>query len=150
MKSEDIHNSEIIASHLESLLEDGAAINFCVLLFQIAQLFDDVYDDKLEKRECLDLIFKTMVELPNNLFYSTYKDKLQPLIESMFLQWISANAIEKTKQDLERSFVLRANLYQIYHFCAMLLKGKDFAIASALAFQSIYGEKFNDYKKEII
>jgi hypothetical protein len=149
-KEKDIQNSKIIEQNLIPLLEDGAAVNFCVTLFQIAQYFDDIYDEgKLEKNECLDLIFKSLFELPANLFYSAHQDKLQPLIVSMFLQWVSANEIEEQKGELEKSYMLRSNLYQIYHFCGLLLKGKDYAINNALTFQGLYGEKFNDYKEEI-
>lgn len=151
MKEKDLQNSDIIAGNLSALLGDDSAVEFGVLLFQISQLFDDIYDDGiLGRKECLDLIFKTMVELPQNNFYNSFKYKLQPLVESMFLQWMSANAIEEFEgeRQLEKSYMLRAFLFQIYQFCGMLLKGKDFAISEALVFQNCYGEKFEEYRKE--
>lgn len=150
MKSEDIQKSQIIYDNLIALLGDEPATRFGVLLFEISQLFDDIYDDGgLEKKETVELIFKTMVELPQNHFYNTFKAQLQPLVTSMFLQWISANQYEIEKRGLEKAYMLRAFLFQIYQFCGMLLKGKDFAMNEALVFQDCYGEEFNEYKREI-
>jgi len=153
MKEQDIRNANIIRENLSVLLEDNSAVDFCVTLFEISQLFDDIYDEGLlARKEVIDLIFKTIIHLPNNQFYSTFKNKLQPLIESYFLQWMSANSIEEFdgEKQLEKSYMLRAFIFQIYHFCGMLLKGKDFAISEAVVFQNCYGEKFEEYKKEFV
>lgn len=149
MKEKDLNNSAIIYDQLLILLEDKGAVDMCVLLFKISQLFDDIYDEgKLEKSEALELMYMVMVDLPQNRFYSTFQGKLQPLIESFILQWMSANNLEDKKEQLEKSYMLRAFLFQIFHFSAMVLKGKDFAIENSDIFQKMYGETFNEYVKE--
>jgi hypothetical protein len=148
MKEQDLQNSQIIRENLNELLGDMSAVEFCVLLFQISQLFDDIYDDGVSKDECLELIMKTMVYLPSNNFYRTFQSQLQPLITSMFLQWMSANKIETQgiEGELEKSYMLRAFIYQIFHFCAILLN-RDI---DGELFQKMYGEKFEEYKREFV
>lgn len=153
MKEKDLDNSKIIYENLEFLLGDKNAVEFCINLWQISQLFDDIYDEGgISKEECIDLIFRTMTILPQNKFYNAYRLELQPLINSMFIQWISANKIEENKDEtmLEKSYMLRAFIFQIFHYCAMLLKGSEFALSESIDFQKCYGETFEDYKKEFV
>jgi len=149
MKEKDLKNSAIIYDELLILLEDKSAAEMCTLFFKISQLFDDIYDEgKLEKTEVVELMYMTMVDLPQNGFYNTFQYRLQPLVESFILQWMSANNLEDKKEQLEKSYMLRAFLFQIFHFSAMVLKGRDFAIKNSDFFQKLYGETFNEYVKE--
>ena len=149
MKEIDIKNSNIIRGHLTELLDDVYAVDMCVTLFEISQLFDDVYDEgSLNKAHTLQLIQKSLIELPSNLFYRKFFNELQPMIQSYILQWMSANKMEEQNLACEKSYMLRAFLFQIYQFCAMLLHGYDYAIDNSLVFQELYGEKFTEYLAE--
>jgi hypothetical protein len=151
MKGVDLKNANHIKENLDILINDVYAVDFCVLLFEISQLFDDVYDEgNISKEEAFELMWKTMVKLPSNPFYKSYMGKLTPMIESYILQWMSANTLEDKKEMLERSYMLRAFLFQIFQFCAMLVHGESYAIEKAYLFQKLYGEKFEDYIKEFV
>jgi hypothetical protein len=55
----------ILRSILDILINDVYAVDFCVLLIEISQLFDDVYDEgNISKEEAFELMWKTMVDLP--------------------------------------------------------------------------------------
>ena len=149
MKEKDLKSAENIRNNLNGLLDNKSAVDFCVLLFEISQLFDDIYDEgKLEKTETVELMLKTLIYLPENQFYRYNQMQLQPMINSYILQWMSANGLEDKKIMLEKSYMLRAFLFQIYHFCAKLLYGDLYAIDNAILFQELYGETYLEYNKE--
>lgn len=136
-----------LKENLSNFLQDDNATAFCMTLFDISQGFDDIYDEgQLSKKDTLKLISKTLIELPNNPFFCAYKHKLQPLLESYFLQWKSANAIESSRGDLHKAYMLRAFIYQIFHYCAYIL-GRD--VPEEL-FQDLYGETFKEYSMEFL
>lgn len=144
--------NDYLKLNLTNLLVNENAVTFCMDLFQVSQLFDDSYDNTLTKEQTYELLELTMVKIPQNPFYQAFFNKLQPLFESNILQWQSANMIEEgdNKESLEKSYMLRANIYQIFHYCAKLLFGSEYAQQNSFNFQVLYGEKLEEYKKEFI
>jgi hypothetical protein len=126
---------------------DVPGAKFCADLWLQLQLLDDVYDrDELTKEESLKLVKLTLIDIPNNPFYRSYAIRLNPLMESLYLQWTSANRLEEEKRDLDKAYMLRAFIIQVFHYCSAILHGIDYA--ESMDFQQFYKEKFNDYKRE--
>jgi hypothetical protein len=72
---------------------------------------------------------KMMLEIPANEFYRANFAFLQPVIVMIWAQWTAANGMETDpiKGDREKAFMLRASLYQLFHACAVLCGGLDWA-----------------------
>lgn len=137
-----------LIQNLKNLLQNDDAVEFCSSLFTIAQGFDDIKDNETEKVDVYGLMWCVLFKFGENPFYLKHKAFLQPLMASMLLQWQSANVIEQTLGDLHKSYMLRAFFYQICHFCALLLHGSKYAQEQSLNFQMLYGESFENYRKE--
>lgn len=136
-----------LRGQLDHLISDRNAVSFLCDLWLCSQLFDDIYDEGgIDKENTLILMNMAFVTIPQNPFYLSFRDKLQPLMHSMILQWESANEIEKNKGNIHQSYVLRAFFIQVCHYCAALLHGFEYAQEHAETFQKLHGEKFEDYK----
>lgn len=140
---------------LSECLSDVDAVCFCLSLWEVIHIWDDLYDqDKKVPKDTLNGVFTyLLVELPNNPFYVANQLRLRPMIESMILQWHSANAIEdgsvKVGNGHRKAYMLRAFYYQIVHYCGLLLHGWEYAQRNIGPFQSIYGEEWESYLESV-
>lgn len=136
-----------IVSELMPIFHDHLAVKFCADFWLQLQLLDDVYDgDEISDEEALKLVKLSLIEIPSNPFYVNYGQQLQPLISSLYLQWNAANKLEEQKRDLEKAYMLRAFVIQLFHYCSAIMHGIDYA--DSVDFQGFYGETFTEYVKE--
>lgn len=150
MTTKDTEYQTKLFEQLMVLFEDVNASRYCSDLWLQLQLMDDVYDEgkTTSKEEALQLINLSLVEIPNNPFYKAYYSQLNAFNHSIFLQWASANKMETEKRDLDKAYMLRAFVVQVFHYVGALLKGTQFAFDNSDIFQALYGETFNDYVEE--
>src|SRR4051794_26938749 len=87
---------------------DVHAVHFCLDMLRVAHLWDDLIDgDRQPSVEEVDAGFSALLfRLPRNPFYRVHIDGLLPLMQSTFLQWHTANVLEREQQpgDLPKAY----------------------------------------------
>lgn len=126
-----------------------SAMRFCADMVEVAHVWDDLVDgDKPVSSVKADVAFrKMMLEIPANEFYRAHFAFLQPVIVMVWAQWSAANAMETHpfKGDREKAFMLRASLYQLFHACAVLCGGLDWAGEIGPEIYRLYGESLETF-----
>lgn len=126
-----------------------AAMKFCADMTEVAHVWDDLVDaDKPVSSVKADVAFrKMMLEIPSNEFYRANFTFLHPVIVMIWAQWSAANGMETHpfKGDREKAFMLRASLYQLFHACAVLCGGLDWAAQIGPEVYRLYGESLETF-----
>ena len=127
------------------------AVDACILLFGIAQVWDDLIDgDEVCQRDIHSAFIAALVELPTNPVVQMMPE-LPYHIYNVFLRWRDATTLERsfpTDSDLHKCYMLRAGLYDIFVLIAAKLYGDDYAAHIGPKVRRLYGEDFNEYAKE--
>ena len=127
------------------------AVELCVMLFGIAQVWDDVVDgDTVAPRDANNAFVASLVGIPTNRV-AQMMPELPYHIYNVFLRWRDATAIENNapnKADLHKCYMLRAGLYDIFVLIAAKLYGDDYAAEVGPSIRRLYGEEFTEYAKE--
>lgn len=128
---------------------NAAAMRFCADMVTVAHVWDDLVDaDKPVPSDIADMAFrKMMLEMPANEFYRANFTFLHPVIVMIWAQWTAANAMEadQIKGDREKAFMLRASLYQLFHACAAICGGLDWAAQIGPEVYRLYGESLETF-----
>jgi len=152
MKNEDISKSLYI--NLFPLLKGNSdATVFCVDLMNIYQVWDDLIDrDKEYTDTDVNQAFQTLFfSLPKNEFYIKHQNELRPLIMNSILKWFDANEMEKGGKvdDLNMSYMLRAEIYSIFCYVAFLVGGLNYAKEVGVSIRRLYAETLPDFLEEM-
>lgn len=144
----------VIREKLNSwLLQDQQAIEYCLYMLKTAHLWDDLIDRDTDYRDedINEMFTYLLVELPSNSFYQRNVSTLIPIMMNIILKWHTANVFEKEKKerDLDKAYVLRAELYQLFVMCATLLGGKSWGLKVSPDIWRCYVEDLEEFKKEI-
>lgn len=140
---------------LEHNLLDGlklprTAVDWLLDLWRTIQVFDDVADGDPVDRQALDeVIWATLVDMPGNAFFQTHATNLLPLMATAILKWKASDTAEREGRADEKSFGWRAAYYDIILLTVSLCHGPKAALAQADTVLGLYGEKFEDYRKEM-
>lgn len=135
---------------LENLKFPEEAVSWLVMLFETAQAFDDFVDgDKVERSRLDALIWNTLIAMPQNTFYLKYSHVLWPMIATAIFKWQAANTVEQSGEANAMSFAWRAGFYDIVLFVYSLCFGRAEAAKNADRIMALYGEKFENYLKEM-
>lgn len=126
-----------------------AAMRLCADMTEIAHTWDDLVDaDKPVSAAIADRVFRKMVlEVPANEFYRANFGFLHPVMVMVWAQWDAANVLEEQPftGDREKAFMLRASLYQLFHACAVLCGGLDWAKLMGPEIYRFYGESLESF-----
>jgi hypothetical protein len=125
------------------------AVDWLLDVWTVVQVFDDVADGHNVARKTLhDAVWNSLVKMPANPFYAANTSALLPVMANAFLKWVAADDAERAGKADEKSFVWRASYYDVVLLVVLLTQGKDAAIAKAATVMALYGEAFEDYRKE--
>ena len=126
-----------------------AAAAWLMDLWHVIQTFDDLVDGDPVDRDALDaVIYASLIDLPANPFYLAHAGQLSPLLASAILRWKASDTAERNGAADERSFVWRAAYYDIILMVVMICHGPKAAMRVADKVMALYGETFEDYRKE--
>lgn len=118
-------------------------------LWHMAQLFDDVADGDAVDRSALDLaVWKGLVTMPANPFFTAHLAALQPAVAVAILKWKASDDAERAGQADEKSFVWRAGYYDIVLLVVLLVHGYQKAMEKSSLVMALYGEDFAQYREE--
>lgn len=137
-----------LADHLIKYLPPHAA-QWCVMLYEALQVFDDVHDgDPVTKDDLHSVIWFTLVAMPQNPFYAQHSKELSGVVAALIMKWHAANACEDAREADAKSFVWRAGYFDVVLLCATLAHGPVFAKQNAESILRLYGEDLDTYLGE--
>jgi len=126
-----------------------SAMRFCADMVDVSHVWDDLVDcDKPVSAAKADATFrKMMLEIPANAFYRANFEFLHPVMVTVWAQWDAANKMEAhpIKNDFVKAYMLRASLYQLFHACAVLCGGLDWAAEVGPEVYRLYGEEVETF-----
>lgn len=122
-----------------------SAGRFCADVLEVAHVWDDLVDRDVPEvsTAVIDHAFrKLMLEIPANEFYRANFGFLHPVMILIWAQWDASNQMEEkpSGDDLAKTYMLRASLYQLFHACAVLCGGLDWASQIGPEIYRLYGE----------
>jgi hypothetical protein len=148
-----------VSTHLESLRANlegyfqlpPSAVEWLLMLFNSIQVFDDVADGDIVCRGELDkCIWDTLVAMPMNQFFCVNASTLLPVVAVNYLKWQASDRAERSGDADAKSFVWRAGFYDICMIVVQLCHGIEKAIQLSSDVMRLYGENFEDYRKEFV
>lgn len=120
------------------------AVALCMDLLLVAHAWDDLIDEDkgLSEQEIDEAFLCALVSIPANPFFAQNSQYLLPVFHSVWLQWKVANVFEREKQqhDMEKAYMLRASIYQVFQMVALLCGGRDWAVEVGPEVWRLYGE----------
>lgn len=82
-------------------------------------------------------------------FFAAHAHVLRPAFLSLYLKWTAANVLDHgTREDVEKSYMLRAEFYGFLHIMAWIVGGDAHARAVGPEIYRSYGETVDDLLKE--
>ena len=135
------------------LIGNSNAIVFCLDMIKAIHLWDDLIDkdNELKDEEINDVFTFLMVDMPMNPFYAVNQRDIAPMMQNIILKWHTANVFEKEKEvnDVDKAYMLRAELYQLFVLCATLIGGREWGREMSIHIWRLYGESVKELKKEV-
>jgi hypothetical protein len=135
------------------LIGNSNAIVFCLDMIKAIHLWDDLIDkdNELKDEEINDVFTFLMVDMPMNPFYAVNQRDIAPMMQNIILKWHTANVFEKEKEvnDVDKAYMLRAELYQLFVLCATLIGGRQWGREMSVSIWRLYGESVKELKKEV-
>ena len=114
------------------LKDDAEAVAFVDALFDVAHFWDDLIDMdvSLTPVEINSAMWKAMVTIPENGFFTRHRHSLMPLVKLAIVNWHTANTLEMDDDDRSRhvAFVLRSSYADILTACAFIVGGREWAL----------------------
>jgi len=137
----------MLEQHMERwFCGDMEAVSFAVAMWDTAQLWDDVVDEKQASPALVQWLAFGMDRDP---FFRRHGAEIKPVMRSVYLQWTAANVLERgVGDDLSKAYVLRAGLYGLWHFMAELTGGMQWAVEIGPEIWRMYGETLADFMME--
>ena len=128
------------------------AIVLCLDMIKTIHLWDDLIDkdNKVSDEEVNGVFTFLLVDMPLNPFYVRHQRDIAPMMDTIILKWHTANVFEKEKKvnDVDKAYMLRAELYQLFVLCATLIGGRTWGRDMSVNIWRLYGESVNELKKE--
>ena len=135
------------------LIGNSNAIVFCLDMIKAIHLWDDLIDkdNELKDEEINDVFTFLMVDMPMNPFYAVNHREIAPMMNTIILKWHTANVFEKEKEvnDVDKAYMLRAELYQLFVLCATLIGGRQWGRDMSVSIWRSYIESVDELKKEV-
>jgi hypothetical protein len=127
------------------------AVNLVVMYFEACHLFDDLIDkDKVNEDAEILRVFRYLIfSIPTNPVYRAIPS-LPDHMMNIYLRWIDSTNMEKMENpDIEKTYMLRAGLYDLMSIIACYLYGAEWAEEIGPQIRSLYGETIESLRGEI-
>lgn len=128
---------------------DREAVDYALALWNVAQAWDDVLDEG-RSDEAMALLEWLGFGQDRHPFFARHAADLKPVLLRCYLDWQAANVLEQGEgDDIAKAYVLRASLYGVWHFMAMLCGGIAWATEIGPDIWRQYGEHLSDFMIEM-
>lgn len=130
--------------------EQAKTISFEIL--ELVHIWDDLYDkDKeVEPKHVNQAFFSATYQLQKNAIWQHCN--LGEHMLNVILRWQDANVLEsenKSDDDLNKAYMLRAGIYDLFPIIAYHLYGMEWAQEIGPVVRRFYCETLDDFKKEV-
>lgn len=125
---------------------DEAAVHFAVQFYEVLQQWDDVEDEKKPPQD--GLLNWLAFEKEYHPFFAAHSDILRPVFKLVHLSWRAANVLDHEPDQIAKSYMLRAAMYQFFHVMAWICGGNDWAEEIGPEIYRMYGETLDDLQRE--
>lgn len=117
-------------------------------IWDVIQAWDDLHDGDQNTQAAVAMRLAN-IDVPMNPLYQAFCTPLQ--MQKLYLKWRASNAIEEAKlrEHLHKSYMLRAEYYQLIVDMICLLEGLEIAALKAPDVWVCYGESYPEYENEI-
>lgn len=139
---------EEIDKVIEHFVRDKNGRQLLKDIWNVIQAWDDLHDGDQNKQAAAAMRIAN-IDIPMNPLYQAFATPLQ--MQQMYLKWCASNAFEEAKlrDQLPKSYMLRAEYYQLIVNMICLLEGVEIAALKAPDVWVCYGESYQDYENEI-
>lgn len=140
---------------LRYVLKDNvSAISLCILLGDVARIWDNLVDgDKpVSEDELHNVFWMLLVDLPENQFFRQYIDELRPIIRQIVIDYLDSEKLKYSSNPshIQVSYVLRDTLHNIITHCAYLIGGKAWLDEVSLEIRKFaYAESMEQFIEEV-
>jgi len=118
-------------------------------LHTTAHFWDDLIDKDNKNEDVHNVLWFLLVELPTNKFYITNFNVIQPAITHACMTFVASAKLEKNKERLDISHVLRYELGAVLLHIALIIHGKKFVMDYGdEIYKLIVDDNLEDYLKE--
>lgn len=126
------------------------SVNWLMMIWESIQTFDDYADgDEVKRKDLNALIWNTTIGMPQNPFYFEHSQSLWPVMATAILKWQASDIVEREGKADAMSFAWRASFYDVVLFVYALVHGHGAATRDSHLIMKMYGEKFEDYMREV-
>ena len=134
-----------------SIFKNKDAVDLCLMLIEVAHVWDDLIDkDRDVSDDEINLVFTHLIHrIPKNPIYRAIPSLPDHML-GIYLSWRDATTIEggeHTEEDLNKCYMLRAELYGVFAVIAYYVCGDEASRAIGPAIRRFYGEKLSDFKE---
>lgn len=131
---------------------DQEACRLSFQLLEIAHKWDDLIDgEPLEKRDVNSLLLNCIFTVQQSPYWVAMG--IGHHILNVFLRWRDSDSIETSGEfsddDLNKCYMLRAGVYDIFAVIAFYLHGEAWAEEVGPTIRRYYGETLSEYKEEM-
>lgn len=125
------------------------AISLSLMLLEVSHLWDDLIDGDAVERDDIDRVFRYLIyDIPTNPVYRAIPGMPDHLL-NVYLSWRDATAMEsEDKPDLEKTYMLRAGIYDIFSLISYHLCGDEWSRNIGPKIRRLYGETLDSLKEE--
>jgi len=130
------------------------AVDFALRCWSASQLWDDLCDGEsvhADNKFPNEFITWLAFDKEYHPFFARNANVLRPAMIMTYLNWQAANKLEHAPdiQKLQKSYVLRAGIYSLFHLIAWICGGHNHADDVAEEIWSQYGETLDGLSKEL-
>jgi len=140
------HAESLQSAFKNTLKLPDDAVEWLLNLWYVIQLFDDVVDgDAIQRDDADRALIAALLGMPSSPFWLRNHTVLIPVMLLALSKWQASDSQERTGNVSATSFVWRASYYDVVLVVCHIVHGSNFNPVDVM---QIYGESFEDYKKE--
>ena len=132
---------------------NGYAVRLALDIWSVIQVWDDLVDKDSEvgSDEINETFRKLIYTIPSNPFYAEHAHEFAPILHDMMIRWQIANTLEEEQSDgdLEKAWMLRAGVYQVFVYIASKAVDPVWAAIVGPEIWRSYGETLPDFIAEM-
>jgi hypothetical protein len=129
----------------------SSAVEWLVMMYDAIQILDDIADgDAVSRNDFNSHIWNVLVKMPLNHFFSSNAPTLIPIIAVNVLKWQASDAAERKNEASAMSFVWRAGFFDLCMIAVQICHGTEKAVELSSDVMKLYGEDFEEYRKEFV
>ena len=141
--------SQSLADNFRALGLPPPAAEWLLMVWQVIQVLDDVADgDKIERADLDAAIWNSVVGFYQSPFFQQHWAILVPVLAGMVLKWKASDVVERAGHADAKSYMWRAGYYDLVLAAMQIVHGAKIAMDNAHLVMRLYGETYEDYRKE--